>query len=447
MAAGGRLTVTARTRRLYTGEPIQYIKEALRTLPKQQYLPSARGAQAVLESKVLACLVLCRGWFAHPLGIAGIRLYPAQTLINLDGQVGGFGARDDMGTFAARHLLPIAEPDIEIRGVPGLRVAAITGADLNLTLVDGGGRLTLRSSSNTNWKQCLADLHRGALVDGNIPVWDAPALTSHEREDRMIDPTDITAESYAWLGSGLLRRIALFHTTSSAYSTSSWITGNRWIFELDTHHEIPLRHDRLLDRLMDPVWGLPLQIAKDHCNCAGQSTYAARSLQCTYDLSHRDSDTGTLQIRFRRHANDDGGEARESLRSLNADRAWLDRVLPRRVATTPMPRSPLIKRRRLGSKLQGLRLAAGVTIDYVAANLGWTSVTKVARIEIGRSRSEPGDVSDLLNLYKVSGVERDRIMDLALAAADIDGWFREYETVRNDRQPPAGREPVATEGR
>jgi len=74
----------------------------------------------------------------------------------------------------------------------------------------------------------------------------------------------------AWLGSGLLRRIALFHSkASAAYSVRSWISDHEWKFELSMRRDVPFDHHRFVERLIDPAWGLPAAVSHSHCSRDG----------------------------------------------------------------------------------------------------------------------------------------------------------------------------------
>jgi len=88
--------------------------------------------------------------------------------------------------------------------------------------------------------------------------------------------------------------------------------------------------------------------------------------------------------------------------------------------------SPTVRRRRLGTELRRLREAAGLTGDQVIARIGWASASKLSRLENGRSRPDLSDVLDLLDLYKVSGHERDELVAIARDAGNTRGWLRSY---------------------
>ncbi|MBC3992025.1 hypothetical protein H8N00_24700 [Streptomyces sp. AC563] len=278
-------------------------------------------------------------WWAHPVGIAGVRLMPGQPIVILDSHSGSrLGRKFPMADYALAHLLPSAEPGVQVGGVMRLRVIGVRKVDLHLGLAGTGSRLVLRGVPGTRWRPLLAQRRRDLEENGFVPLWDEVEPSPYELEDeREFVSLMQTGRDLAWLGSGLLRRIAIFRNFSTAYSTRSWITGYRWIFELDTHRDVPLAHDTFLDCLMDDVWGLPLRITRCHCDCSLQGT-TRRGYQCTFYLEHQRPDVpGVMQIRFRWGDPVYGDDARQRLEDLNADREWLDRVLPRRTGRTSGP--------------------------------------------------------------------------------------------------------------
>ncbi|MFH8346111.1 hypothetical protein [Streptomyces sp. NPDC018045] len=269
-------------------------------------------------------------WWAHPVGIAGVRLSPGQTVVVLDSHTEHRrGQKFPMADYALAHLLPSAEPGVQVSGVMRLRVAGVRSADLHLKLVHTDSRLVLRGVPGTRWRSLLAERRQDLAGGGFVPLWDEAEPSPYELEDeREFSSLMHTYRDLAWLGSGLLRRIAIFQNFSTAYSTRSWITGDEWIFELDTHRDVPLAHDVFLDRLIDDVWGLPLKVTRSYCDCSLQGT-ARRGYQCTFYLEHQHPDVpGVMQIRFRWGDFVYGNDARQRLEDLNADRNWLDRVLP-----------------------------------------------------------------------------------------------------------------------
>lgn len=90
--------------------------------------------------------------------------------------------------------------------------------------------------------------------------------------------------------------------------------------------------------------------------------------------------------------------------------------------------SPTVRRRRLGMELRRLREASGLMIEDVAKHLE-CSMSRVSRIETGKSVARIRDVRDMLDLYTVSDVEqREQLLTLAKEAQQR-GWWTEYEAV------------------
>jgi transcriptional regulator with XRE-family HTH domain len=90
--------------------------------------------------------------------------------------------------------------------------------------------------------------------------------------------------------------------------------------------------------------------------------------------------------------------------------------------------SPTVRRRRLGMELRRLREASGLMIEDVAKHLE-CSMSRVSRIETGKSVARIRDVRDMLDLYRVGDeVQRDQLLTLAKDAQQR-GWWTEYEAV------------------
>ena len=94
-----------------------------------------------------------------------------------------------------------------------------------------------------------------------------------------------------------------------------------------------------------------------------------------------------------------------------------------------IPPSPILRRRRLGSELRRLRESARLTGDQVIERVGWASASKLSRLENGRSRPDPRDVADLLDLYGVSGPLREELAGITRDAGDMRGWLRSYRAM------------------
>ena len=92
--------------------------------------------------------------------------------------------------------------------------------------------------------------------------------------------------------------------------------------------------------------------------------------------------------------------------------------------TTP---SPTVRRKRLTVELRRLREQAGLTCEDVGHRLE-CSGTRISRMETGRIGARPGDVRELLEIYGVTGVEADSLVQLARDARR-KGWWRVYGRV------------------
>jgi transcriptional regulator with XRE-family HTH domain len=88
---------------------------------------------------------------------------------------------------------------------------------------------------------------------------------------------------------------------------------------------------------------------------------------------------------------------------------------------------PTIRRRRLASELRRLREAAELTIDEVGEKLE-CSASKVSRIETGHVGVTPRDARDRLELYGITGDEREALVQLAREARK-PGWWHAYKEV------------------
>jgi transcriptional regulator with XRE-family HTH domain len=89
-----------------------------------------------------------------------------------------------------------------------------------------------------------------------------------------------------------------------------------------------------------------------------------------------------------------------------------------------MPRSPTVRRRRLGNELRRLREEAGWTIDRVAEAME-CSDSKISRIETGQVGATPRDVRDMLQIYGVDEEQRDELVQMAREARQ-KGWWHAF---------------------
>jgi transcriptional regulator with XRE-family HTH domain len=87
----------------------------------------------------------------------------------------------------------------------------------------------------------------------------------------------------------------------------------------------------------------------------------------------------------------------------------------------PAQKPPSARGRQLAVELRRLREAALLTGDEVATRLDW-SASKISRIETGRSPVSAGDLRLLLDLYEVTGPQRDHLTELGRTAAQRGWW-------------------------
>lgn len=92
--------------------------------------------------------------------------------------------------------------------------------------------------------------------------------------------------------------------------------------------------------------------------------------------------------------------------------------------------SPSARSRRLAAELLRLRETAELSREHVAERLGW-SVSKLWRVETGRSRAHHGDVADILDIYGITDERRDALTKLAREARRR-GWWHSYADVLAD---------------
>jgi transcriptional regulator with XRE-family HTH domain len=89
--------------------------------------------------------------------------------------------------------------------------------------------------------------------------------------------------------------------------------------------------------------------------------------------------------------------------------------------------NPTLRGRRLAIELQRRREGTGMSREEVARQLEWSTST-LFRIETGRSRPQPGNVRSLLELYGVTGPERDGLIQLTRDARQ-PGWWHSFRDV------------------
>ncbi|MEV0325506.1 hypothetical protein AB0H63_03520 [Micromonospora echinospora] len=351
MHADDRIKHLASRRMLYTGEGQAHAIADLRANP-DRLLPVISGERARFDASIMEQLVRAGGFYwAHPFGIKGVWYEPGKTIVALDHcAVMGNNEPRLMGDFTLRHLLPYLQPDIEVSGVVGLRLGPIGGKgrkDLHLRQAGGPGHVVLRASKKTNWGQILNSVERDTCEMGFRPLWKERSLTADEVAQEAQMPLAVAIwNDVAWIGSALMQRINLFYSVSTAYTTSSWVNGYRWIVEMEALHVAGHPHNSFLKHLTSRDWGLDLRMVSSDCRCLNQDP--ARDSECRYEFGDAGNRRGILQLRFRRRRQR-GQNHRAAYECVGADKDWLDRILPpdreaqpgnvRRLAGLPMSES------------------------------------------------------------------------------------------------------------
>jgi transcriptional regulator with XRE-family HTH domain len=105
----------------------------------------------------------------------------------------------------------------------------------------------------------------------------------------------------------------------------------------------------------------------------------------------------------------------------------------------------MVRRRRLGAELRALRDRAGLTGEQVIERVGWASASKLSRIENGRSRPDLSDIFDLLDLYGVTGADREKLIAIGRDAANTRGWWRSFADLGHRQRGYAELEAGVTE--
>lgn len=95
-----------------------------------------------------------------------------------------------------------------------------------------------------------------------------------------------------------------------------------------------------------------------------------------------------------------------------------------------MPETSTFRRRQLGMALRKLREAAGMDQADVAEKLG-RAASRVSRIEGAQQQITREELATLLDLYRVSEVERGELVELQAAGRQRSAW-----TYRTPRQLP-----------
>ncbi|MFI0742430.1 hypothetical protein ACH4PU_30790 [Streptomyces sp. NPDC021100] len=334
MSHGSTLSQQARYRARCTGlghqAQLQFLSRTRPAVP----VPAAGNDQALLEAALLEGIDGIVGCSAHPAGIQSVLPRPDHLTARLDLYLGG---RERMlPAHSLERLLPThyTGPDPapgSVGGTAGIRLLRIDEDGLHLGLVGSSASATLTGPTSAQWRACVAD-HRSWCAENQLePLWDSAVLTEPEIALRAEHPLwERMLTDSAWLGSGLLRRIGLFHTVCSAYWLRYWYDGEDWKIDLSYEHGVPADHDALVEHLVHPVWGLPLRVDHRHCECRPCECDGGRERQCAIELAPVGNRCGGVSFRFRSAPQHRDLSTRYTrLLAAGAGQGWLQRSLPR----------------------------------------------------------------------------------------------------------------------
>ncbi|MFJ2807851.1 hypothetical protein [Kitasatospora sp. NPDC087271] len=324
----------------YTGDSAWYFARSSRDA--RAGIRAAGDDQALIEYHFLTKFSGGFAYAAHPVAIRATRVLDDRTEVLLDDHA--YTSRPDhpydVADHAIRSILPSGTSPHQLTGVCGLRVGHIDDRGLHLRLLQAPtAHLTLIGPPPSRWRQLLADLRNDTTEDGAPVLWDRPQLAAVERDFRNHHGEwDDEEAKMRWLTSGLLRRIGLWHTVSTAFCSRYWQRGDQtMIWELRHAYGVRPAHDELAAAFRNPVWGHPLTILKSHCDChhrrpdPGNRPHPDFGRQCLFEFHHPDH-PGVIQVRFNTEAPrvEDEPKVHAALTAARANAVWLERVLPAR---------------------------------------------------------------------------------------------------------------------
>jgi transcriptional regulator with XRE-family HTH domain len=103
--------------------------------------------------------------------------------------------------------------------------------------------------------------------------------------------------------------------------------------------------------------------------------------------------------------------------------------------------SPTMGQRRLARTLRQLRIDAGLTIDQAAERLELSPST-ISRMETAHVGVKRRDVRELLDLYNVTGAQRDQLLQLA-GEGRRQAWWHEFKDLPNSPLAPLEEEAAS----
>ncbi|WP_405676316.1 hypothetical protein OG239_41700 [Streptomyces sp. NBC_00868] len=264
----------AERRCLYTAESYQQALEAQQS--DRTLIPAAVGPQQHYEARLFEAVVdSARDFTERPFGICSVRPGKASVTLRLESA--------ERATDLLRLVLPSYSDEDGRQGLAGSRIRQRTRRGIEIAGVHGQASVWLTGLSSAEWTRAEADIAEECSETGYRPLWQEPSWTAEAERAIDLDPADAERnrrwDAYvnhgAWCASGLLRRVALFHTVTTAdlvtcMRAAPCIIGYpglglvRWAFELDRRPGLPDSQQTLITALTDPDFGLPLRRVPFH---------------------------------------------------------------------------------------------------------------------------------------------------------------------------------------
>ncbi|RPK23580.1 hypothetical protein EES37_38135 [Streptomyces sp. ADI91-18] len=330
MSHGNTRTQQARYRSHCTGTGHQICVEQLHSAAAHP-VPTPDFDQARLEAALFEGLDGTIDYCAHPAGIARTTPSSDHLALALDSKLGPKYRLPEhsLGMILPTHYTGPEETENVPGGYVGVRLRAIDDAGLHLGLAGTDAHVTLTGPSTEEWHEIVAAMRADCQECHLEPLWDARDLTGPEadylaREHRW----ESEKAERAWLASGLLRRIGLFHTVSKPYSMRYWRHGLGWKFEVRYEHGVAVNHDAVVEHLTHRRWGMPLQVFRESCACKSCTCDGGAERSCWFTFVGDQPKTKII-IHFRQtRAHYDMTDPYDRLTGAGASRTWLQQALP-----------------------------------------------------------------------------------------------------------------------
>ncbi|QTA36712.1 hypothetical protein [Streptomyces sp. CA-256286] len=253
---------------MYTAESYQQALSAQQS--ERVALPAAGGVQQRFEARVFEAVVdSARDFNEHAFGIR--RIHPERETVTLPMESA------ERAVNLLRYALPSYSEQDGRNGLAGAWIRRRTRHGIEIAGAGGEASVWLTGLSSADWTRAEATVAEEQADQGQRSLWQdtprgcadtEPPLGSTEAEQRHC--WDAYLDSGAWCASALLRRVAVFHTVTTAdlvtcIRAAPGVIGYedmgpvRWAFELDRRPGLPDSQHALIKSLTDPDFGLPLR--------------------------------------------------------------------------------------------------------------------------------------------------------------------------------------------